>query len=158
MLPDLLLAPSCHPAGRHSVVTIQQTRGASCTADACRTSALASPASRSSWFDLDSCVSWLSHHGLATVSDWDPAGSVGWLVSQPQYDTYRSLQKSPAKHGGGGCGGWEGVGCKAFNATLSLSSNIEKGKIINIVLGNRKEQLSSCKPKDAVKNMFFCPF
>lgn len=31
-------------------------------------------------------------------------------------------------------------------------------KIINIVLGSRKEQLSSCKLKDAVKNMFFCIF
>lgn len=46
----------------------------------------------------------------------------------------------------------------AFNAILSLGSNIGTGKIINIVLGSRKEQLSSCKLKDAVKNMFFCPF
>lgn len=85
-------------------------------------------------------------------SDWDPAGSVGWLVSQPQYDTCQLLLKAPAKHG-------EEVveGMQAFNATLSLSSNIEKGKIINIVLGSRKEQLSFCKPKDTVKNMFFCP-
>lgn len=47
---------------------------------------------------------------------------------------------------------------QAFNATLSSGSNIEKGKSINIVLGSRKEKLSTCKLKDAVKNMFFCPF
>lgn len=67
---------------------------------------------------------------------------------------FRSFQShQPTMGVGVGAGGVD-IG---FNATLSLGSNIEKGKIINIVLGSRKEQLSSCKPKDAVKNMFFCP-
>lgn len=50
-------------------------------------------------------------------------------------------------------GGWHFFQCDPF-----IRQQHWKRKIINIVLGGRKEQLSSCKPKDAVKNMFFCLF